>query len=210
LLYKATKAFVLGLDYNMKAWKLANDLWYKAKFRFSNDWKTHVKETAKARRRYLKLFNGLYNYIGDRIDEVAQTQQVVSPSGRIRHFPHHGKDSEGWWHIENAAVNQPIQSFASDVTGSAIVDYEQALLKEHRLSYNDWHSALLTEPWNPLCSPVFNEVHDELDLDMHPETGKKDLEILRDCMSNVRTLKRLVPEFNLKLKVDVQVKDTWI
>jgi len=210
LLYKATKAFVLGLDYNMKTWKLANDLWYKAKFRFSKDWKTHVKETSKARRRYLKLFNGLYNYIGDRIEEVEREQQVVSPSGRIRHFPHHGKDSEGWWHIENASVNQPIQSFASEVTGSAIVDYEKALLKEHGLSYNEWHGALLSEPWNPPCSPVFNEVHDELDLDMHPVTGKRDLEILQDCMSNVRTLKKIVPEFNLKLKVDVQVKDTWI
>jgi len=209
-LYKATKAFVLGLDYNMKTWKLANDLWYKAHFKFSEDWKTHVQETAKARRRYLKLFKGLYYYIGDRIDEVERVQQVVSPSGRIRHFPHHGKDSEGWWHIENAAVNQPIQSFASDVTGSAIVDYEAALLKEHGLSYNDWHDSLLTTPWNPPCSPVFNEVHDELDLDMHPVHGKQDLAILVDCMQNVRTLKKLVPEFNLKLKVDVQVKDTWI
>lgn len=208
-LYKATKSFVLGLDYNMGAYKLALDLWHKAKFRFSNDWDTHVRKTKKARARYLKVFSGVNRYIHRRIREVSETQRVVSPTGRVRHFPHHGPESEGFWHIKNAAVNQPIQSFASEVTGSAIVDYERALLKEHGLTYADWHEALLEHPWLPPCSPVFNEVHDELDLDMHPKTGKRDLEILEDCMTNVRTLKKLVPEFNIKLKVDIQKFDSW-
>ena len=208
-LYKATKAMVLGLDYNMGWWKLAEDLWFKAGFKFSKDWNKHVKETKIQRRRYLKMFSGLNRYIKNRIQEATDNQRVVSPSGRIRHFPHHGPTSEGFWHIRNAAVNQPIQSFASDVTGSAIVDFEHALLKEHRLSYNDWHSALLKHPWDLPCSPVFNEVHDELDLDKHPHTGKRDLEILVDSMRNVRTLKKICPEFDLKLNVDVDVGDTW-
>lgn len=208
-LYKATKSLVLGLDYNMGAWKLAHDLWNKAEFKFSEDWDTHVKETRKARKKYLKMFPGLRKYIRDRIQEVTETQQVVSPSGRVRHFPHHGPDSEGFWHIKNAAVNQPIQSFASDVTGSALVDYEEALLTEHHLSFMDWHSALLETPWDLPASPVFNEVHDELDLDLHPKTGKKDLEILRDAMENVRTLKKFVPDFNIKLKVSVELSDSW-
>lgn len=208
-LYKATKSMVLGLDYNMGWFKLAEDLWYRAGFKFSEDWDEHVKETKRQRRRYLRFFSGLRRYISDRIGEVTETQQVVSPSGRVRHFPHHGPDSEGFWHIKNACVNFPIQSFASEVTGSAIVDYEHALLREHRLSYNDWHKALLDHPWDLPCSPVFNEVHDELDLDMHPSTGKRDLEILVDCMRNVRTLKKIVPEFDLKLNVDVDVGETW-
>lgn len=208
-LYKATKSFVLGLNYNMGPWKLANDLWYRADFKFSEDWDEHVRQTRKARKKYLRIFSGLARYIRDRIGEVVQKQHVVSPSGRIRHLPHHGQESEGFWHIKNSAVNFPIQSFASDVTGSAVVDYEAALLQEHGLSYRDWHSALLDRPWDLPCSPVFNEVHDELDLDLHPKTGKKDLAILVDCMRNVRSLKRLVPEFDLTLKVDVKVKETW-
>lgn len=208
-LYKATKCIVLGLNYNMKVWKLANDLWYKADFRFSDDWDLHVKRTAKARKKYLNMFPGLKHYIHSRIGEVRETQQVVSPTGRIRHLPHHGPESEGYWHVENAAVNQPIQSMASDVTGSAIVDYEEALLKEHKLSYADWHLALLEHPWDLPCSPVFNEVHDELDLDMHPKTGKRDLEILVDSMRNVRSLKRLLPSFDITLKMDVQIVNRW-
>ena len=208
-LYKATKCIVLGLNYNMKVWKLANDLWYRNDFKFSEDWDKHVKETAKARKRYLRMFPGLARYIKDRIGEVREDQRVVSPSGRVRHLPHHGPESEGYWHVENSAVNQPIQSFASDATGSAIVDYEEALLKEHKLSYREWHESLIKHPWDLPCSPVFNEVHDELDQDLHPSTGKRDLEILRDCMENVRSLKKLVPDFNIKLKVDTQIVPTW-
>jgi len=208
-LYKGTKSLVLGLNYNMGWYHLANDLWYKAGLRFSEDWDEHCAETKRVRKRYLKMFDRLANYIRERIVEVSETQQVVSPSGRVRHLPHHGPDSEGFWHIKNAAVNQPIQSFAAEITGSAIVDYEDALLREHNLSYTQWHRALLDTPWNPPASPVFNEVHDELDLDLHPKSGKRDLEILVDCMENVRSLKKLVPEFNLKLKLDVQVVESW-
>jgi len=208
-LYKATKIIVLGLNYNMKAWKLANDLWYRNDFKFSEDWDEHVKRTVQERKRYLRMFPGLARYIRERIYEVEDTQKVVSPSGRVRHLPHHGRDSEGFWHVENAAVNQPIQSCASDITGSAIVDYEEALLKEHKLSYADWHLALLEKPWDLPCSPVFNEVHDELDADMHPSTGKRDLEIMRDCMENVRSFRRLVPDWDIKLKMDIQTVPTW-
>ena len=208
-LYKATKSLVLGLNYNMGWYKLALDLWHKAGFRFSEDWDEHVKKTKRARKRYLKMFPGLRSYIRSRIHEVTRTKQVVSPSGRIRHLEHHGPESEGFWHLKNSAVNFPIQSFASDITGSAIVDYEDTLLREHKLSFFDWHSALLNTPWNPPASPVFNEVHDELDLDLHPKSGKCDLEILVDCMRNVRTLKKIVPEFNLTLKVDVKERDAW-
>jgi DNA polymerase I-like protein with 3'-5' exonuclease and polymerase domains len=118
-------------------------------------------------------------------------------------------DSEGFWHIKNAAVNFPIQSFAFDVIGSGLIDYETALLKEHKLSYREWHEALLVHPWDLPASPVFNSVHDESDLDLHPRSGKRDLEILVDAMRNVRSLKKLVPKFDLTLKCDVQIVDNW-
>jgi DNA polymerase I-like protein with 3'-5' exonuclease and polymerase domains len=207
--YKATKAMVLGLNYGMGHTHLAHDLWYKNDFRFSDDWDEHVEETKKARKKYLRLFDPLRKYQRARVRELISTQQVVSASGRVRHLPHHGENSEGFWHLKNSAMNFPIQSLASDITGGAIVDYEEALLKEHRISYTEWHKALLDHPEDLPCSPVFNEVHDELDLDMHPSTGKKDLEILQDCMRNVRTLKKLVPDFKLTLKMDTQIVSNW-
>lgn len=208
-LYKATKSLVLGLNYNMGPGKLAQDLWNKADFRFSDDWDKHVEETKKARKRYLAMFPGLRAYIRNRIGEVTETQQVVSPTGRIRHLPHHGEESEGFWHVKNSAVNFPIQSFAFDVIGSGLIDYEAAMLKEHKISYRDWHYAMLKHPWDLPASPVFNQVHDECDLDLHPKHGKRDLEILVDAMRNVRSLKRLLPSFNLVLNCDVQVVNTW-
>jgi len=216
-LYKATKSFVLGLNYGMGTYKLAEDLWYKARLRFSEDYDEHVARTDKERKRYLRTFDGLRRYIKARHREVIDTQQVLSPTGRTRHLPHHGEPARGdgskayfhWKHTLNSAINYPIQSFASEVTGSAIVDYEEALLKEHKISYRDWHMALLDHPHAPPCSPVFNEVHDELDLDLHPRSGKRDLEILVDCMRSGRTLKKMVPDFDLKLKVDVQIVKSW-
>ena len=140
---------------------------------------------------------------------MTQTQQVVSPTGRIRHFPHHGPDSEGFWHYENAAVNFPIQSLASDITGGAIADYEDSLLAHHKLSFRDWHSSLLRNPACPEASPVFNEVHDELDLDLHPHSGKVDLEILKAAMEDAVTVRKLVPGLDFKFKVDIQIVDRW-
>jgi DNA polymerase I-like protein with 3'-5' exonuclease and polymerase domains len=216
-LYAAIKSLVLGVGYGMGDWKMAEDLWYRAKFRFSDDWKTHLKQVTKTRRRYLKMFEATKRYIREQQGEVRDTQQVVSPTGRIRHLPHHGEpgffagrqDKRHWKHTLNSAINYPIQSFASDVTGCALVDYEREMLKEHKFSYVDWHRALLEHPHDLPASPVFNEVHDELDLDLHPKHGKRDLEILVDCMKNVRSLKTLVPGFNIKFKVDVQTVPTW-
>jgi len=208
-LYKATKEAVLGLIYGMSAWTLAERFWFKAEYRYSEDYQEHYKQTMRLRKRFLRMFPGVKRNINRSIREVIETQQIISATGRIRHLPHHGVDSAGFWHVKNQGVNFPIQSYASEVTGSSIVDYEEALLKEHNLSYIDWHTALLEHPEDPPCSPVFNEVHDELDLDLHPKSGKRDLEILVDCMRNVRTLKKLVPSFDLTLNVDVQVVDTW-
>lgn len=208
-LYKATKEAVLGLIYGMSAWTLAERFWFKAEHRYSEDYDEHVKQTVRLRKRFFRMFKGVKRNIRNSIREVVQTQQIVSATGRVRHLPHHGEDSEHFWHIKNQATNFPIQSLASEVTGSSIVDYEEALLKEHRLSYSDWHLALLDSPHSPPASVVFNEVHDELDIDLHPRTGKRDLDLLVDCMQSVRSLKKLVPDFNLKMKVDVQVVPTW-
>jgi len=112
-------------------------------------------------------------------------------------------------HLQNQGINFPIQFLASLVTGSAMIDYERALLKEHHLTYVDWHEALLGDPYNLPCSPIINEIHDELLQDRHPEHGERDGEILREAMLGVPTLRALIPEFKIKLSIKVNVGETW-
>jgi DNA polymerase I-like protein with 3'-5' exonuclease and polymerase domains len=203
------KGLWLGLTYNMKKNLLAHDLWYKLGIKFSKDWKTHVFETGKLIKRFFRKYPLLKRHIRRQIRTLEKKGQIIAPDGAIRHLPHDGPDTPMYWHLENQAVNFPIQRFASSVTGSALVDYEAALLKHHKISYADWHNALLNNPFDLPCSPIINEVHDELDQDMHPKDGKQDLDLLVHCAEKVPTLRKLVPEFDVPLKVKVTVNPTW-
>jgi len=207
--YKMVKGMWLGLTYNMKAGLLAHNLWYQMDIKFSNDWKTHVEKTGKLIRRFFRKYPKLRRHIRKQISMLEKHQQVVAPDGAIRHLPHDGPETPMYWHLENQAVNFGIQRFASSVTGSALIDYEAALLKDHKISYSDWHNVLLHNPFELPCSPIINEVHDELDQDMHPKYGKRDLELLVHCATRVPTLRKLVPEFDVPLKVKVTVGPTW-
>jgi len=206
--YKMVKGLWLGLTYNMKKNLFANNLWNMG-IKLSNDWKTHVEKTGKLIYRFFKKYPKIKRHIRKQIKTMELKQQVIAPDGGIRHLPHDGPESPMYWHFENQAVNYPIQRMASSVTGSALVDYEAALLKEHKISYADWHYALLDHPFDLPCSPIINEVHDELDQDKHPKYGKRDLELLVHCATSVPTLRKLVPEFDVKLKVKVTVNKTW-
>lgn len=207
--YKMVKGLWLGLTYNMKEGLLAHNLWYGMGIKFSNDWNEHKRLTGKLIKRFFKKYPKLARHIRRQIRTLEAKQQVIAPDGAIRHLPHEGPDSPMFWHLENQAVNYPIQRFASSVTGSALVDYEAALLKEHKISYAEWHNALLHHPYDLPCSPIINEVHDELDQDMHPKYGKRDLELLVHCATRVPTLRKFVPEFDVPLKVKVTVNPTW-
>lgn len=208
-IYKLTKNTYLGVAYLMGKWLMAQYFWNNLGIRLSADYKTHENEVDKIRLKLLRTFKGLSAYQDKQRSFVARHQYVTSPSGRIRHLPHNGTGERGYKRVENQAVNFPVQSFASDITASAIIDFEEALLKEHRLSYTDWHYALLTNPFDPPCSVLFNEVHDEADMDLHPRYGKRDLEILEDAVINVRSIKELVPDFDIDLKNKITVGRSW-
>jgi len=207
--YKMVKSTWLALTYNMKKNLFAKRLWYNLDVKFSSDWDTHVKKTGKLMKRFFKKYPKIKRYINKQIHTLEIRQQVVAPDGAIRHLPHDGPETPLYWHLENQAVNFPIQRMASSVTGSAMIDYEAALLKEHKVSYADWHYALLHHPFDLPCSPIINEVHDELDQDLHPKLGKRDLEMMVHCATKVKSLRAFVPEFDIELKVKVTVGPTW-
>ncbi len=208
--YKMVKSLWLGLTYNMKKGLCAKNLWYKLGIKFSSDWEEHKKLTGKMIKRFFKKYPKIKSYIRRQIRRLEKNQQIISPDGAIRHLPHDGPDTPGYWHLENQAVNYPIQRFAASITGSAMIDYEESLLKEHKLSYQDWHEAVLLRPFELPCSPMVNEIHDAVLLDIHLKSGKKDLDLLVSSMEQVCTLRKMVPDFNITLKVKVDIGEYWI
>ena len=208
--YKAAKAIVLGTNYGMGAGTLARALG------------TDVDVAARLRRTYFGAFPGVHAYMAGRRAELLNTGQVVSRTGRVRRLPvPDGEETPGFKHLENVAVNFPIQSFAADVTGSAVVDVEAALLREQNQTLTEHHQHLARIEKNltnghPLgtvglmeYSLVENEVHDSLVLDIHSAHPERDTELVVETMQALPTLRRLVPSFTIPLRVKVQRGTSW-
>jgi DNA polymerase I-like protein with 3'-5' exonuclease and polymerase domains len=113
--------------------------------------------------------------------------------------------------LQNSAINAPIQGLASDITGSALIDVESAILQEYHISLWDYHYALYDKQW-PDIPILINEVHDDLVVD-YPNTDakrhKRDVELVVETMKQVRSLRKLVPSFDLVLNVEAQVGKYW-
>lgn len=221
--YKLVKAAVLSLNYRKTKRSFGRDLWRKFGLRLAPNYRDHQTEAAKIHDKYFRTFPGLVDYLGRREDEVRHTGQVVSATGRIRHLPlPDGENTPGFEHVLNMAVNFPIQSLASDVTGCALLDIEEALcavrgetLLDHHLALLDWKNNLLTwEADHEIIPPkygtvCFNEVHDSLVFDVDPATQDRDLALIQECMVASKTLRKVVPGFDPKLKVGVKVAPEW-
>jgi len=210
--YKAAKAIVLGTNYGMGVDKLAASLG------------TSYSEAVRLRETYFKTFPSLRTYMDDRRAELLASGQVVSPTGRVRRLPvPDGEHTPGFGHLLNEAINFPIQSFAADITGSALVDVESALLGEHNQTLTDHHRKLveiekaltngyglgIIESVGLGYSVVENEVHDSLVADLHPASPERDTEIIVEAMRTVPTLRRLVPAFDANLNVKTVRGERW-
>ena len=212
--YRATKAIVLGVHYNKQTDSMAEDLWDGllnevgeiTQIRFSADYDTHWKIVDRLRNGYLDEYSGLRTYMSLKERELLRTQSSISATGRVRHLPlPDGRDTVGYHHAVNMAINFPVQSLASDITGSALIDVEAALIHEAGMDYCQYYQGLLEEQRILLTtgqyrdiigiSRLINEVHDELTLDLHPGHLKRDIEIVIETMKSVPTLKTLLPGF---------------
>jgi len=231
--YRGIKAIVLGVHYNMQTDKMASDLWNGVideegrlvPIRFSDSYELHWEEVDRIRTAYLLRYRYLSIYIQERSSQLLQTHSSCSYIGRVRHLPlTHGRQTPGLGHLTNQAINFPIQSLASDVTGSALIDIEADLLDVHGMSYVEYQSLLLEDRRKLLTNPpsrdimglelipmthIINEVHDSLVLDFHPDYLKRDTEIVVEGMKAVRSLRELAPGFDLKLGVDFKLGPCW-
>jgi len=207
--YRATKSCVLGIQYNMGPYKLAMNLWNIVGVKLADTFEKHLVKAEKLHAKYLSKFPGISRFIRRQERELLSTGQVKSKTGRVRHLPcPQGEETPHFWHMRNEACNFPIQSLASDVTGSALIDIEEALCAEHKISRVEYHSRLLERRY-PEMAIVFNECHDALVFDCFPGSLKRDTEIITSCMTGLPTLRGLVPGFTVPLKVGTHLSTRW-
>ena len=207
--YRTVKSIVLGIQYGMGAFKLALQLWNQVGVKLSADWEEHVECAARLREKYLQKFPKIKEYMWNQKQYLLKYGYVKSLTGRIRHLPcPWGEDTVGFGRLLNQAINFPIQSLASDVTGSAMLDVETALLSKYGMSHVTFHSLLLAGkyPSQPL---LINEVHDDLVYDMPPKGLKDNLVLIKETMAAVPTLRKLVPSFDCPLNTGQKVGSRW-
>ena len=155
---QAAKAFSFGILYLMTDDSLASSVGMN---------KQEAKEVI---RRYKEQMPYVQDWIIDIRRQVIENKYVVSPFGRYRRFPLVTTDNIGNLHKE--AVNFPIQSGASDLTLTSLVDLEEVLqcYKGVKIVGMVHDSALLEIP-NEELNEVSNLVKETME--NNPRVGKK-------------------------------------
>lgn len=210
-LYRASKAIVLGVDYNKQFRSIARDLWASG-VKLAETYEEHEQKSKEFREKFMRQFPGVKRYIDKQQRLMLNHGFVKSPTGRYRRLPlRDGKDDLNFWHSWNQAVNYPIQSFAADCTGSACVDVEAAILQEYRLSHVEYHKMLLEQRW-PDIPIICNEVHDDVVVD-YPNrdaaSHKRDVELVVETMRSLPSLRKVCPSFTIKPNVGTEIASRW-
>lgn len=219
-LYRGVKSIVLGVHYDMQTEEMAKQLWFNHKIRFDPNYQVHWNETDRIRHLYLDAHPKLTAYMDRRRAELKATGVVRSPIGRIRHAGNEFVDK----HILNQVINAPVQGTASDITGAALIGVEEAVLQEFGLTLTEWYDYLLHTRRKILTSgpgcgimsfdvrvpTLFNEVHDELTVDLPPELEHRGTELVIETMRAVPLVRKLAPFLrDMPLDVDPKVGDFW-
>ena len=217
--YTMMKSLVLAILYNKKKWSLADDIWAQG-VKLDSNYEKHTDEAGKLLERFLsELFPGVKAYHRRQEDFVLRRGYVDNAVGQRRRLPLPPEPMRSdkfaykiymrfKAHVINQAINYPIQSLASYVTGSALIDLERALLRQFKYSYVDFHTALMDKRW-PMMPLLCIEVHDDIVMDIPKGMEKKTKEVTHEIMETVPTLRKLLPAFDTPLSVDTNMGATW-
>lgn len=230
--YRGVKSVVLGVHYYMLTKEMAKQLWYQG-IRYSADYDEHVDEVDRLRSKYLRLARGVARYIELTEARLGSKQCALTATGRVRHLPVHEGERPSKRQV-NQAVNFPVQGLAGEIMGSAEVDVEDELLKLYDMPVEEYCRGLIAQrnflltrgggrgimlgdigtnggPPRILMMPQpFNEVHDELTVDLPPgPKQKRDLECVVETMKAVPSFRALVPGFDVPLGVKVELGPYW-
>lgn len=221
--YKAVKSLILAIIYNKKKWSLAEDLWVNHNVKLDSDYEAHEDKAGDILEEFLtRLFPGVRDYHESMEELVLSEGRVENALGQVRRLPlppeppRSEKFAYKVWckyraHVINQAINFPIQSLASYVTGCALVDLERAFLRQWKYTYVDYQTALMEKKW-PRMPLLCIEVHDDLVQDIPPKLEPLTKQITHEIMQKPPTLFKELPELfdsNVKLTVDTNNGPTW-
>ncbi|NSW77946.1 MAG: DNA polymerase I [Chthonomonadetes bacterium] len=134
---------------------------------------------------YFRQLPGVRRYIEETLNFARQHGYVTTLYGRRRYVPEINHANRNVRQAaERAAINSPLQGTAADIIKLAMVELDRRLRQE------GWKAKMVLQ------------VHDELVLDAPPEEIPALANLVRECMSQVASLR--VP-----LKVDVEVGNNW-
>ncbi len=217
--YTMMKSLILAILYNKKKWSLADDLWGTG-VKLDSNYKTHIDKAGDILDRFLsELFPGVRDYQQQQEHFVIKHGYVDNAVGQRRRLPlppqpeRSDKFAYRIWmkfksHVINQSINYPIQSLASYVTGCAAVDLEDALLRQFKYSYVDYHTMLMQKQW-PNMPLLCIEVHDDLVQDIPKGMEKKTKELTHAIMRRPPSMAALLPDFQVPLSVDTNAGVSW-
>lgn len=217
--YTAVKSLILGILYNKKKWSLAADMWAQGA-KLDSNYEKHTDKCGAMLESFLDtLFPGVRAYHEQQEHDVFKYGYVMNAVGQKRRLPlppePERSDKFAYKtymrfksHVINQAINYPIQSLASYVTGSAMVDLEAEFLRLFNWKYYDYQQALMAKEW-PRMPLICIEVHDDIVEDIPKGMEKKTQEVTNDVMKTVPTLRKLLPDFKTPLSIDTNFGPCW-
>ncbi len=154
-------------------------------FGLSEDLKINVKEAKQFIDNYLETYPGVRKFMDETIEGAYRDGYVKTIMGRIRMIEElRSKNYMVRSSGERMALNTPIQGSAADILKKAMIDIWEEFRRRN------------------LESKMLIQVHDELVFNVKVTELEEVKEIVREKMENVY-------HFEVPLKVDIEVGDTW-
>ena len=184
---KKAKAVNFGFVYGMGWRKFISTAFEKYDAVFSED------EARAVRAAFFEQFSGLQPWHSKQRRLVNQYGRVQSPIGRVRHLPDIYSPDEGVRaEAERQAINSPVQSFASDMAVSAMVEINKKFRKAGIKGY---------------CIGL---VHDAINFEIRDDYVGRALPIIKDTMEDVRPLeKKFSIHVDVPIVADIKVGRHW-
>jgi len=220
--YVAVKATVLAANYYAKPYTLANQLFYKAGIRYSDDWPTkqyksyHYERCQQLIESYYRMFPEIYEFFMATRKELIANQGVMTRFGYFRSLPcPKGDQTPGFNHLLNTAINVKIQSSLAFVVGIAAVLIEELFVDlDWDYKWQDYHSYLYhhkkTEPWKEvpyLCAEVHDELVSDCPLSMVSQVKEVKEYVMTKKVKEV--IQKDFPDFDPYLNVEMGEGRYW-
>lgn len=155
----------------------------------------HMEEASRVYETFFEMWPAIREHHARTIFRAQKTGQIMSPLGRVRRLPDiWDANPKKAKHAENAALNAPVQSMASDLLQMAAADIQ----------------GLLPTSLNPLPVRIVGTVHDSLVIEVSRDDWQTQVRNVKWRMTNIVTvLDKLGVHFDVPLDVEAAVGTRW-